>query len=288
MGSALVRSMPEFAECSGWADAFAKSGLFRGSSAAEIIVRIAAGAEIGLRPFAAASGVTIIQGKPTLGAGAIAAAVKGSGKYNYRVLRHDSSACEIEFYEKWKGAEWEPVGRSVFTMDDAGRAGLLGNPTWKKYPAAMLFARAISQGARWFTPDIFAGSIYTAEELGGRVKEEDVRGEEDYDRDAEGREEQKIAQKEADEDALAEADPFSVETLREEVKEAWKEAKLTPKADLFSRILHRKVTNLKFTFDTAEADDLMRLLHYAQNEGEILPPEMRAEETVEAEFTAKA
>jgi len=36
----------------------------------------------------------------------------------------------------------------------------------------MLFARAISNGAKWFCPDIFGGPVYTPDELGAEVDEE--------------------------------------------------------------------------------------------------------------------
>jgi hypothetical protein len=68
--------------------AFAESGMFTDvKSAAQAIVKIQAGQEIGIPPFASMTGIHIIQGKPTIGAGLIASRVKGSGKYDYRVNR---------------------------------------------------------------------------------------------------------------------------------------------------------------------------------------------------------
>jgi len=51
-----------------------------------------------------------------------------------------------------------------FTMEDANRAGLTGKDVWKKYPKAMLRARAISAAARAVFPDVLFG-VYTPEEL---------------------------------------------------------------------------------------------------------------------------
>jgi hypothetical protein len=39
----------------------------------------------------------------------------------------------------------------------------------------MLFSRAMSNGARWYTPDLFTGPIYTPEELDGPALEADYR-----------------------------------------------------------------------------------------------------------------
>jgi hypothetical protein len=144
------------------ADMFAKSGFFADArEAAQCGVKIMAGAAWGIDPFTAMSGIHIISNKPSVSAGLMAAAVKGHPKYDYRVRARTGVECRIEFFE---GAE--SLGVSEFTVEMAGRAGLLNNPTWKKFPEAMLFARAMSAGVRTFCPDVFTASVYTAEELG--------------------------------------------------------------------------------------------------------------------------
>jgi hypothetical protein len=78
--------------------AFAESGMFPDiKSAAQAIVKIQAGAELGIAPFAAMSGIHIIKGKPTIGAGIMASMVKASGKYNYRVVEQTDKKCSIDF-----------------------------------------------------------------------------------------------------------------------------------------------------------------------------------------------
>ena len=72
--------------------------------------------------------------------------------------------CTILFKELEEG-KWVAVGESKFTIEDAKRAGLIKpDSAWLKYPRAMLFSRAISQGARLFCPDAIGG-IYTNEEM---------------------------------------------------------------------------------------------------------------------------
>ena len=56
-----------------------------------------------------------------------------------------------------------------FSMEDAKRAELLANPSWKKYPKNMLFARCFSDMARTLFPDAIGGISYTPEELGAVV-----------------------------------------------------------------------------------------------------------------------
>jgi len=142
--------------------AFAESGMFTDvKTAAQAIVKIQAGAEIGLPPFASMTGIHIISGKPTIGAGLIASSIKGSGKYDYRVKEQTEKVCSIEFYEV-NGKSREPLGVSTFTLEDAKKAG---TKNLEKFPKNMLFARAISNGVKWFCPDVFAGPVYVPEEM---------------------------------------------------------------------------------------------------------------------------
>lgn len=143
----------------------AKSGYFADSrEAAQAVVKVLAGAELGFGPIASMTGVNIIKGKVTLSANLIAAAIKRSGRYNYRVRTLTDDACSIEFYE---GGQL--VGVSGFTMADAKAAGLATGDNWRKFPRNMLFARAISNGAKWYCPDLSGGPIYTPDELGATI-----------------------------------------------------------------------------------------------------------------------
>jgi hypothetical protein len=137
---------------------FAESGMFTDAKQqAQAFVKIIAGQEIGIPPFAAMSGIHIIQGKPTVGAGLIASCVKGSGKYDYKVLQLDNAACSLDFYQGK-----EKLGNSTFTLEDAKKAQ---TKNLDKFPKNMLFARAISNGVKWYCPDVFSGPVYTPEEM---------------------------------------------------------------------------------------------------------------------------
>ena len=148
------------------AQAMAASGFFQDArQAAQAVVKILAGQELGVGPFTSMTGVYIIQGRPALSANIMAAAVKRSGRYNFRVIELTDTRCEIAFFEN--GQE---CGRSTFTADEARKAG---TKNMDKYPRNMLYARAISNGVRWFCPDVLGGSpVYTPEELGAQVNED--------------------------------------------------------------------------------------------------------------------
>lgn len=144
------------------ARAFKESGMFPDlRSEAQAVVKIVAGQEVGFGPMASMQAVQMIQGKPTFSANALAALVKRHPAYDYRSVEHTDEVCRLEFTQ-----HGEPIGVSEFTMADAQRAGIAGGQSWKKYPKAMLFARALSQGVRWYAPDVTAGSAaYVPEEL---------------------------------------------------------------------------------------------------------------------------
>jgi hypothetical protein len=152
---------------------FAASGLFgrdgnQDTKIAECAIRLMAGMEAGISPFASLTGVHIIKGRPAFSANLLAQAVRRHPDYDYRVLEKTAKACRIQFLSRG-----EILGVEAFTMEMAERAGLLsgnserGIPAWKAYPEAMLFARALTAGMRTHCPDALGGSpAYTPEELG--------------------------------------------------------------------------------------------------------------------------
>jgi hypothetical protein len=157
-GTDLVRlNVDEMARVS---KALAQSQRFGQLSIEAAFVSVLAGQELGIPPFAAITGIHVIQGKPVLGAGILAGLVKASPKYDYRVTKHDDNECVIAFFESG-----DHVGDSSFSMSDAKRAGLTKNPTWGNYPRNMLFARAMSNGVAWFCADLTAGRVYVEGEI---------------------------------------------------------------------------------------------------------------------------
>ena len=149
---------------------FAASGLFgragnQDTQIAECAIRLMAGMEAGFSPFASATGVHIINGRPAFSANLLAQAVRRHPDYDYRVLEKTAKICRIRFLSRG-----EVLGEELFTIDMAERAGLLKNPTWRSYPEAMLFSRALTAGMRTHCPDALGGSpAYTPEELGDDV-----------------------------------------------------------------------------------------------------------------------
>ncbi len=158
-------SLIPYSEVEQFGSAMVASGYFKDAQkVSQAIVKIQAGAELGLPPFASMSGIHIIQGKPVLGANVLATLIANDPRYNYRVTEMSDENVTIVFYE---GSQ--VVGESSFSAGDAKKAG---TKNMGKFPRNMLFARAMSNGAKWYTPGIFGGMpVYTPEDFDLEVNE---------------------------------------------------------------------------------------------------------------------
>jgi hypothetical protein len=132
---------------------------------AQMATKILAGQEMGYGPFASVQGIHVIQGKPVMSANLMAAAVKASARYDFRAKITDD-AVTIKFFERI-GGNLELLGESTFTKEDAKAAG---TQNMQKYGRNMMYARAMSNGVKWYCPDVFYGNaVYTPDELGAAV-----------------------------------------------------------------------------------------------------------------------
>jgi len=112
----------------------------------------------GRHPAEAARDYHIISGKPSLKSEAMLARFQqAGGKVEWHEYTHEAVS----------GTFTHPQGGSLkvsWTMQDATRAGLTGNPTWKKFPRQMLKARCISEAVRGIFPGVLSG-LYAPEEV---------------------------------------------------------------------------------------------------------------------------
>ena len=140
------------------ASAACKSGLFQmPSPEAALTLMLLCQAE-GLHPIQAMRQFHIIKHRPAMRADAMQAAFQAAGGNISWVERNDKK-CSAEFSHSQGGkilVEW--------TIDMAAKAGLTNNPTWQKFPRAMLSARCVSEGVRAVYPAVVCG-LYTPEEV---------------------------------------------------------------------------------------------------------------------------
>lgn len=140
---------------------YVNSGYFKDlRNVSQAIVKILKGRELGIGSFTAIDQIVIIQGHPTLNANLLAALLRKSKVYDYKIEELTNKVCAIRVLRH--GKELEPIIR--FTFEDAKQAFLTRNATYNAYPSNMLFARCISNAVRFHAPDIASG-IYTPEEL---------------------------------------------------------------------------------------------------------------------------
>lgn len=148
--------------------AAARAGNYKSKNEAELALRVKYGMEMGLGPATALQSVAIINGSPALTAGAIASKLAAHPEYDYEVTEHTEDKCTIVVH-RFKRGEWRACPPSTFTMADAEKAGLVRQGPWKQYPKNMVFARALTNAARWHAAEVFGGPIYTPDELGAEV-----------------------------------------------------------------------------------------------------------------------
>lgn len=172
-GAVSPVSLNSLSEVMQLGDVLARSGFFSDArSAAQAVVKVLAGRELGFASIASMVGIHIIEGKPVVGAHLMASMIKRSGRYDYRILRCDRGACELEFYER-RGEKWEPLGKTAMTTKEAvetglavGKDGKTVKANWARNADDMLFARCISKGYRRFCPDLTGGVlVYDPDEM---------------------------------------------------------------------------------------------------------------------------
>ena len=147
-----------FDQISQMAKAIAESKLFGIQTPAQALALGLLCQAEGRHPAEAARDYHIINGKPSLKSEAMLARFQqAGGKVDWHEYTHESVS----------GTFSHPQGGSLkvsWTMQDATRAGLTGNPTWKKFPRQMLKARCISEAVRGIFPGVLSG-LYAPEEV---------------------------------------------------------------------------------------------------------------------------
>jgi len=168
---AYIPSMEDWSFMVQWGEQAMKSGMLppaiKTREAAAII--ILKGRELGLSFMTSISSIHVISGKPSMSAELMQLmARKNLPGLKINVVEVSAEKAVVKFKRPEPESEWFT---STFTMEDAKKAELLGNSSWKKYPKAMLWSRAVTAGLRIICPESLQGVIYCPEELGASVNE---------------------------------------------------------------------------------------------------------------------
>ena len=107
------------------------------------------GAELGIGPMVALAKIDIIKGRPAPKAELGRALALGAG---HDLWVDESTNTRVVVCGKRRNSTH--VFRVQWTMDDAKRAGIAGNPAYAKYPRQMLLARASAELVRSMCPEV--------------------------------------------------------------------------------------------------------------------------------------
>lgn len=137
------------------------------TSTDQALVVMAAGEELGLTPLAAFQGITIIEGKIGYTGNLIATLMRQHERYGYKIIERTDESCTLQFLEDREPIDDPAEGKVTFTVADAQRAELVKpRSNWVKYPRAMCFNRALTEGIRAYFPDLTAGTpVYSDDEI---------------------------------------------------------------------------------------------------------------------------
>ena len=105
-------------------------------------------------------GLYYVKGKVEMSSRMMNALIRSKKHSITRDKRSDEKICILHGKRADNGDTWT----ESFSLEDASRAGLLGNNVWKIYPKDMLFARALSRLARQLFPDVI-GNCYVEGEI---------------------------------------------------------------------------------------------------------------------------
>lgn len=109
--------------------------------------------------------VHVIEGKPTVSPEGMLALVRRAG--HHVTGEADARTASVRGVRADNGDEmW-----CRFTMADAVTAGIANKDNWKKYPDAMLWARALGMLCRRLFSDVLLGAAYTPDEMGAVTDE---------------------------------------------------------------------------------------------------------------------
>lgn len=145
--------------------AMIQSGYFKdATSVSKAITKALIGQSMGMGLVQSMNSLYVIDGRVAMDSHAIRNTAVMSG-YTIKTLSLNEEKCELEWSIRKDGKE-EVLGTSEYTWEDATKAGLADKQNWRKFPKDMLFARAITRGARMYANQAFANQpVYERDEL---------------------------------------------------------------------------------------------------------------------------
>lgn len=127
----------------------------------DIIAAGLMGAEVGWGVMTSLQLIHVVEGKPEISAEGMVALIRRAGHSITGQVSPEAATVKGRRGDNGDEMTFE------FTQADAKRADLAGKQNWKRYPSAMLWARAVSQLGRMLFPDVLLGVSYVNGEISG-------------------------------------------------------------------------------------------------------------------------
>lgn len=136
---------------------------------ADVALLLLVARDVGIKPSTAINRIHVIDGRPSMSSELMRGLILERGHDIWFEDVTDTSVTIVAHRSNWPE---ERVARVTWTIEMAAAAGLATKDVWKKYPRAMLKARATSEIGRDTFPDVLLGVSYTPEELDVDVDED--------------------------------------------------------------------------------------------------------------------
>lgn len=147
------------------AKSLAASGMFKDVTQAEqAFGRILLGRDLGLTPTQALMVIDVVKGNVQIRGKQLLSWVRASDDYDYEVIERTPESGTLRFFSRSKRTgEWAALTPDItFTLEEAKKAGISGNPGWTNWPANMCLWRCASIGVNLHCPDLTGGiPVYT-------------------------------------------------------------------------------------------------------------------------------
>lgn len=157
------------------AEVFARSGFFADATqVAKAAVKLMIGEELGIPAVTAMTNVHVFgdTGKTSvmIGAHLLAAQIRRSKIYDYKIIEANEDLCTIEFWGVGRfGVDgWQKIGTETFTYAEAQKANLTKKDNYQRWRVDMLYARCMARGQRRHCPDATGVVVYVPEEMDDR------------------------------------------------------------------------------------------------------------------------